>query len=64
LCEDAHVLIARRLTVALLLAGFRMWRRLPPDERRRVVDAVRRHGPRVASSLSVVRKIRIRSRGF
>ncbi|MBA2642063.1 MAG: hypothetical protein H0U82_03920 [Actinobacteria bacterium] len=42
----------RRITVALLLAGFRMWRRLPPAERRRVWGAVRRHGPRVASSLA------------
>ena len=43
--------LARKIVIALLLAAFRMWRRLPPEERRRVLDQVRRHGPRVASSL-------------
>ena len=42
---------ARTFVIALLIAAFRMWRRLPPEERRRVLDQVRRHGPRVASSL-------------
>ncbi|MBA2741183.1 MAG: hypothetical protein H0U46_04140 [Actinobacteria bacterium] len=42
---------ARRIVIGLLLAAFRMWRRLPPEERRRVVETMRRHGPRVASSL-------------
>jgi hypothetical protein len=52
LCEDERVIFARRITVALLLAAFRIWRRLPPEERRRVMGAVRKHGPRVASSLT------------
>ena len=43
--------LARKMVIALLLAAFRMWRRLPPEERRRVLDQVRRHGPRVANSL-------------
>jgi hypothetical protein len=51
LCEDAHVIFTRRIVIALLLAAFRIWRRLPPEERRRVLDTMRRHGPRVASSL-------------
>ncbi len=42
---------ARRIVIALLLAAFRIWRRLPPEERRRVLDQVRTHGPRVAASL-------------
>jgi hypothetical protein len=46
------MIFARRIVIALLLAGFRMWRRLPPEERRRVLDSVRRHGPRVASSVA------------
>jgi hypothetical protein len=50
-CEDARVIFARRIAIALLLAGFRIWRRLPPEDRRRVLDAVRSHGPRVASSI-------------
>jgi hypothetical protein len=45
------MLFARRLTIGLLLAAFRIWRRLPPKERQAVLTAVRRHGPRVASSI-------------
>ena len=51
MCEDARVIFARRIVIALLLAAFRIWRRLPPEERRRVLDTMRRHGPRVAASL-------------
>jgi len=51
LCEDAQVIFARRIVIALLLAAFRIWRRLPPEERKRVLNAVRSHGPRVASSI-------------
>jgi hypothetical protein len=51
MCEDGGVIFARRIVIGLLLAGFRMWRRLPPEERRKVMDAVRQHGPRVASSV-------------
>jgi len=43
--------LARKMVIALLLAAFRIWRRMPPEERRRVLDQVRRHGPRVAASL-------------
>jgi hypothetical protein len=46
------MIFARRIVIALLLAAFRMWRRLPPEERRRVLDTVRRHGPRMASSVA------------
>jgi hypothetical protein len=44
-------MFARRLTIGLLLAAFRIWRRLPPKERQAVMSAVRRHGPRVATSV-------------
>jgi hypothetical protein len=56
-CEDDRVIFARRLTIALLLAGFRMWRRLPPEDRQMVVNAIRRHAPRVASTLSRRRRL-------
>jgi hypothetical protein len=45
------VIFARRIVIALLLAAFRIWRRMPPEERQRVVSSVRRHGIRVASSI-------------
>jgi hypothetical protein len=45
------VIFARRIAIALFLAGFRIWRRLPPEDRKRVVSSLRQHGPRVASSI-------------
>jgi hypothetical protein len=50
-CEDGRVIFSRRIVIALLLAAFRIWRRLPPEERRRVLDSLRQHGPRVANSI-------------
>jgi acyl-CoA reductase-like NAD-dependent aldehyde dehydrogenase len=50
-CEDSNVFIARRIVFALVLAAFRMWRRMPPEERKRVLNALRTHGTRAASSL-------------
>ena len=47
------VFFLRRLrptTVALL--AYRTWRRLPPEQRRAMLLAARRNGPRLASSLA------------
>jgi acyl-CoA reductase-like NAD-dependent aldehyde dehydrogenase len=46
------VILARRILIALFLAAFRIWRRLPPQERKRVLNSLRHHGPRVASSIT------------
>ena len=53
-CDDPGVIFARRLTIALLVAGFRVWRRMPAEDRQRVLSAV----PRLASSLSRRRRVR------
>jgi acyl-CoA reductase-like NAD-dependent aldehyde dehydrogenase len=50
-CEDAGVIFARRIVIALLLAAFRIWRRLPPEERTRVLNTVRKQVPRAAASI-------------
>jgi hypothetical protein len=47
------------LGIALTL--FELWRRLPPKQRRQVVNVARKHGPRVAAS---VLKSRRRGRGL
>jgi hypothetical protein len=44
-------MFARRIAIGLLLAAFRVWRRLPPEQRRAVLSAARRHGPRVAGAV-------------
>ncbi len=51
MCEDSNMFIARRIVFALVLAAFRMWRRMPPEDRKRVLDAIRTHGTRAAASL-------------
>jgi hypothetical protein len=58
-CDDAPVLY-RRLIFGLILAAWRIWRRMPPKQRRQMLDAARRHGPRLASSV-VRRRDRARS---
>ena len=47
----------RPMTVAV--AMYEAWRRLPPEQRERLLIAAKRNGPRVASSL--VRRGRLRA---
>jgi hypothetical protein len=37
--------------VAIALTAWDIWRRLPPQQRRQVMNMARRHGPRVASKV-------------
>jgi hypothetical protein len=40
----------RRLgPIGLALTAFDLWRRLPDKQRRQVLDATRKHGPRLAA---------------
>jgi hypothetical protein len=50
LCDDAPVLY--RLLFGFALAAWRVWRRMPPKQRQQMIGVVRRHGPRVASSIA------------
>jgi hypothetical protein len=43
----------------LLMALYRMWRRLPAKQRRQVIVLAGRHGPRVASRLMRLRNARV-----
>jgi hypothetical protein len=61
LCEDPLVplvaltvllwLLRRVKPTTVALLAFETWRRLPPAQRQQLVDAARRNGPRMASSL-------------
>ena len=43
-------LFSRRLgPLGLALTAYDVWRRLPPAQRKRVLQATRAHGPRLAS---------------
>jgi hypothetical protein len=35
--------------VGLVLTAWDLWRRLPPKQRKQVLDLARKHGPRVAA---------------
>jgi hypothetical protein len=52
LCEDEAVrrLLFRRSPVGIALTAWEVWRRLPPQHRRRLLQAGRRHGPRIAAA--------------
>ncbi|HWH06107.1 MAG TPA: hypothetical protein VNT23_06695 [Gaiellaceae bacterium] len=47
-----------RTPLGLALTAFELWRRLPPSQRRRLLQATRKHGPRVASKLLAARRRR------
>jgi hypothetical protein len=43
-------LLSRRAgPVGLALTAWDIWRRLPPKQRRQILDVARKHGPRVAA---------------
>jgi hypothetical protein len=42
--------------LGLAFGAFHLWRRLPPAQRRQVVSAARRHGPKVAAAILARRR--------
>jgi hypothetical protein len=48
--------------VALGLAAFRLWRRLPPAQRRMLLEVARTQGPRVAAAAVAAASTRARRR--
>ena len=42
--------------VGLALTAFHLWRRLPPAQRRQVMNMARVHGPKVAAAVLARRK--------
>jgi hypothetical protein len=42
--------------LGLALGAFHLWRRLPPSQRKRVVQAARTHGPKVAAAVLARRR--------
>jgi hypothetical protein len=56
-------MLFRRLTrragpLGLALTAYDLWRRLPPSQRRRILNATRQHGPRVARAAAERRRAR------
>jgi hypothetical protein len=42
-------LLRRPGAIGLALTAWDVWRRLPPQQRRQVIDLARKHGPKVAA---------------
>lgn len=52
-------LLTRRMgPLGLVLSAYDVWRRLPPKQRKRVLDATRKHGPRLAAKAASRRRAR------
>jgi hypothetical protein len=50
-CEDVRVPRIRRPgPIGLALTAFEVWRRLPPEQRRQLMDATRKQAPRAAAA--------------
>jgi hypothetical protein len=41
-------LVFRRSTIGLAWSAYRLWRRIPPAQRRKLIAQGRKHGPRIA----------------
>jgi hypothetical protein len=55
-------LLSRRLgPVGIVLTAWDLWRRLPPRQRKQILNIARKHGPKVASKVMQARA-RARSR--
>ncbi len=43
--------------LGVAMTAFELWRRLPPKQRRQVLEATRTHGPKLAAALLAKRKL-------
>ena len=51
-----RLLMRRAGPVGIALTALDVWRRLPPSQRRRIVEATRTHGPRLAKNVAQRRR--------
>jgi hypothetical protein len=47
--RPTRLLTRRAGPIGLALTAWDIWRRLPPRQRRQIVDIARKHGPKVAA---------------
>lgn len=55
-----RVLTRRAGPVGLALTLYDLWRRLPPAQRKQLLEATRKHGPRIAAKAMKARQRRAR----
>lgn len=51
-----RVLTRRAGPLGLALTFYDLWRRLPPAQRKQLLEATRKHGPRIAAKAMKARK--------
>jgi hypothetical protein len=44
--------------IGIAFTAYQLWRRLPPTQRRQVLQVARTHGPKVAAALLARRRVR------
>jgi hypothetical protein len=49
-------LLFRRSTIGLAWSAYRLWRRIPPAQRRKLIQQGRKHGPTIARKAMQARK--------
>jgi hypothetical protein len=57
-CEDRPVPRLRPTPIGIALTAWELWHRLPPQQRRQVLYATRKYGPRVGATLLAMRRAR------
>jgi hypothetical protein len=65
ICQDQGMAKFRKLRPtpwAITIAAWDIWRRLPPAQRRQLVRAARKHGPRIAAGAAKAARDRSRRR--
>ncbi|MGH2996102.1 MAG: hypothetical protein ACRDN6_06825 [Gaiellaceae bacterium] len=53
-----RLLTRRAGPIGLALTAYDLWRRLPPKQRKQLLDSARKHGPRLASEAMKRRQAR------
>jgi hypothetical protein len=43
-------------TIGMALAAYKLWRRMPPAQKRLMLDQARRHGPKAAAAATALLK--------
>ena len=56
MCEDVGMPRLPTSPIGLALTAYELWRRLPPRQRRKMLELTRRHGPKVAAAILTKRR--------
>ena len=58
MARPLRLLTRRAGPLGLALTAYDVWRRIPPKQRKQILDATRKHGPRLAAQVINRRRTR------